>query len=46
MKEDKIARHLVRMGKKMYVWESQTERDHYKDQVVGRWMILNWILEG
>jgi hypothetical protein len=28
-----------------YVWESQKERDHYEDQDVGGWIILNWILE-
>jgi hypothetical protein len=28
-----------------YRWESQKERDHYKDQDVGGWIILKWILE-
>jgi hypothetical protein len=28
-----------------YWWESQRERDHYKDQDVGGWIILGWILE-
>jgi hypothetical protein len=27
-----------------YWWESQKERDHWKDQDVGRWTILKWIL--
>jgi hypothetical protein len=28
-----------------YWWESQKERDHWKDQDVGGWTILKWILE-
>jgi hypothetical protein len=28
-----------------YRWESQKERDHKEDQDVGRWTILQWILE-
>jgi hypothetical protein len=28
-----------------YWWESQKERDHWKDQDVGVWTILGWILE-
>jgi hypothetical protein len=28
-----------------YWWESQKERDHWEDQDVGGWTILNWILE-
>jgi hypothetical protein len=28
-----------------YRWESQRERDHQEDQDVGRWIILEWILE-
>jgi hypothetical protein len=27
-----------------YWWESQKERDHLKDQDVGGWIILKWIL--
>jgi hypothetical protein len=27
-----------------YWWESQKERDHWEDQDVGGWTILNWIL--
>jgi hypothetical protein len=23
-------------------WEIQKERDHWEDQYVGRWTILNW----
>jgi hypothetical protein len=29
-----------------YWWESQKERDHWKDQDVGGWTTLKWILEG
>jgi hypothetical protein len=28
-----------------YWWESQKERDHWKDHDVGAWAILKWILE-
>jgi hypothetical protein len=28
-----------------YWWESQKERDHWEDQDVDGWTILNWILE-
>jgi hypothetical protein len=28
-----------------YWWESQKEIDHWKDQGVGGWTILEWILE-
>jgi hypothetical protein len=28
-----------------YWWERQKERDHWKDQEVGGWTILKWILE-
>jgi hypothetical protein len=28
-----------------YWWESQRERDRYKDQDIGEWIILGWILE-
>jgi hypothetical protein len=28
-----------------YWWESQKVRDHGKDQDVGEWTILKWILE-
>jgi hypothetical protein len=27
-----------------YLWESQKERDHWEDQNVGEWIILNRIL--
>jgi hypothetical protein len=27
-----------------YWWESQKERDHLKNEDVGRWTILKWIL--
>jgi hypothetical protein len=26
-------------------WESQKERDHWEEQDVGEWIILEWILE-
>jgi hypothetical protein len=35
-------------GKGMHIaywWESQKKRDHYADQDVGGWIVLNWILE-
>jgi hypothetical protein len=28
-----------------YWWESQKERNHYEDEVVGKWIIIKWILE-
>jgi hypothetical protein len=28
-----------------YWWEIQNERDHWKEQDVGGWTILKWILE-
>jgi hypothetical protein len=28
-----------------FMWESQKERDHWEDQGVGGWTILEWILE-
>jgi hypothetical protein len=28
-----------------YWWESNKERDHWEDQDVGAWTILQWILE-
>jgi hypothetical protein len=28
-----------------YWWESHNERDHYEDQDVGGWIILNWNLD-
>jgi hypothetical protein len=43
------ARHVARMGEKRkrirYWWESQKERDHWKDQDISGWTILKWILE-
>jgi hypothetical protein len=27
-----------------YCWESQKEREHWKDQDVREWIILKWIL--
>jgi hypothetical protein len=27
-----------------YWWQSQKERDHWEDQDVGEWTILEWIL--
>jgi hypothetical protein len=29
-----------------YWWGIKKERDHWEDQDVGGWKILNWILEG
>jgi hypothetical protein len=44
-----LAGHVARMGRRgMLVgfwWESQKERDHYKDLDIGRRIILKWILE-
>jgi hypothetical protein len=37
-----MGRRVMHIG---YWWESQEERDHWKDQDVGGWTILNWILE-
>jgi hypothetical protein len=28
-----------------YRWESQKKKDHWKDQDLGEWTILKWILE-
>jgi hypothetical protein len=28
-----------------YWWESQKERKHWKDQDVGGWTVLEWILD-
>jgi hypothetical protein len=43
------AGYVARMGEKMnayrILWESQKERDHWKDQDVGGWTILKLILE-
>jgi hypothetical protein len=45
----RCAGHVARMGRRGmhigYWWESQKERDHWEDQDVGGWTILNWILE-
>jgi hypothetical protein len=30
---------------KGYWWESRKKEDHWKDQDVGEWTILKWILE-
>jgi hypothetical protein len=42
------AGHVARMVEKkivhMILLESQKERDHWKDQDVGGWTILKWIL--
>jgi hypothetical protein len=38
----------MRFGTGMHIgywWESQKERDHWKNQDVGGWTILKWILE-
>jgi hypothetical protein len=43
------AGHVVRMGRRGmhigYWWEIQKKSDHWKDQDVGGWTILKWILE-
>jgi hypothetical protein len=42
------AGQVALMGEKRnagYWWESQKERDHYKDQNVGRWILVQSILE-
>jgi hypothetical protein len=38
--------HVAQMGEKRnaYWWESQKVRDHRKDQDVGGWTIVKWIL--
>jgi hypothetical protein len=38
----RIGRRGIHIG---YWWESQKERAHYEDQVVGELIILKWILE-
>jgi hypothetical protein len=44
-----LAGYVVRMEQiRMYIaflLESQKERDHYKDQDVGGWIILKWFLQ-
>jgi hypothetical protein len=44
-----LAGHVARMGRRgIHVgswWESQRERDHYKDLDLSRRIILKWILE-
>jgi hypothetical protein len=41
--------HAALMGGRImhkgYWWEIQKERDHWKDQNIGGWTILKWILE-
>jgi hypothetical protein len=41
--------NVARMGRRGmhigYWWESQNVRDQWKDQDVGGWAILKWILE-
>jgi hypothetical protein len=41
----RLAGHVARMGRRevhiRYWWESQKERDHWEDQDVGGWTILN-----
>jgi hypothetical protein len=43
------AGHVARMGIRGmhigYRWERQEERDHWEDQDLGGWTILEWILE-
>jgi hypothetical protein len=43
------AGHVTRMGRRgmhiEYWWESHKEIDHYEDQDVGGWAILQWISE-
>jgi hypothetical protein len=45
----KWAEHVARTGRRGvyigYRWEKQKERDRWKDQGVGGWIILKWILE-
>jgi hypothetical protein len=41
--------HVARMGRRgihiRYWWENQKEIDHWEDEDVGGWIILNWILD-
>jgi hypothetical protein len=41
------ARHVAQMGEKRneYRWKSRKERNHWEDQDVGGWTILEWFLE-
>jgi hypothetical protein len=41
----KWAGHVARMVRRLYCWESQTERYHWEDQDVAGFTILKWNLE-
>jgi hypothetical protein len=49
VKKDEMGRACSTNGEKRNAYRilvaSQKERDHWKDQVVGGWTILKWILE-
>jgi hypothetical protein len=47
-KRTRWARHVAPIGRIMHIgfrWESQKERDHYEDLVMGGMIMLKWILE-